>query len=472
MNEYLISQLPLIAAIFAVLIVAPSNASWRNVSTLVLSVAGVIGSLVLIFFLPVGGKFFGGAIAITVAGKVLAVATLFLVALALILTEGYLSKIHVPIPEWRLTVLFIAQGGVTLCLADDLATLFVAFELLSIPSYALVGFSRGDGRSNEAGIKYLVLGILGSAFLLLGIAFLYGASGQIALSGIREDLAAGLVASVRDSGIRAEMDFYRIALGAFLIAFFFKTAVAPFHAWLLDVYEGASYAAISVVGVVAKVAVFAALYRILHTAFEPLRDTWSSLLAIAAIVSFVMGGLQGVRQTGIKRILACSSVLNAGFILIAMTGESAQFTFYLIAYSLATLGAIALLINFGTKSSDVDSVDDLAGLGQSHPAAALSLTVLLMSSAGVPLTAGFVGKFGVLYSVFQIPESLVLVAAIIGVFASVPAFYFYFRLVRAMWFETGSSIAREPRLNYKVVGLFLAILLVATGIVPSLLAWQ
>ncbi|MCE9600387.1 MAG: NADH-quinone oxidoreductase subunit N [Spirochaetia bacterium] len=472
MNEYLISQLPLIVAIFAVLIIAPSEAAWRDLASLAFSVLGIAGTLVLMALLPVGGKFFGGAISVTLVGKTLAIVTLVLTGLALIMTEGYLKKIHVPIPEWRLTVLFISQGGATLCLADDLATLFVAFELLSIPSYALVGFSRGDGPSNEAGIKYLVLGILGSAFLLLGITFVYGGSGQIGLPGIREDLAAALVVSTRDSGVLAEMDFYRIALAAILIAFFFKTAVAPFHTWLLDVYQGASYAAISVIGVAAKVAVFAALYHVLHTAFEPLRDTWSSLLAIAAILSFVMGGLQGVRQTGVKRILACSAVLNSGFILLAMTGEASQFVFYLTAYAFATLGAIAWFVSFGTESADVDSIDDLGGIGQSQPVAAVGVTVLLMSSAGVPLTAGFVGKFGVLYSMFQIPESLPVIAAVVGVFASIPAFYFYFRLIRAIWFESGASINRQPRMNYRVVGIMLAVLLVAAGLVPGLLVWQ
>ena len=295
MNDYLLLLLPLCVTIFLVLILAPQEFKLRDAGSLVLSVVGVIATVVMVMLIP-EGKYFGGAILITAVGKALAYLVLGFAGLAFVSTAGYLEKVHVPECEWRLTVLFITLGAVNLCFAEDLITIFVAFELLSIPSYALVGFSRRDGRSNEAGMKYLILGILGSAFFLLGIVFLYGASGQIFLSSIRDSLAAAQASSFANpTGVR-EIDYYRLALGLLLAAMFFKLGVAPFHGWIFDIYKGSSYAALSIVGVAAKVAGFALTYRLLRGAFDPLRETWLTLIAVGAVVSFLFGGIQGVRR--------------------------------------------------------------------------------------------------------------------------------------------------------------------------------
>jgi len=469
MNEYLISQIPLIVGIFSLLVIAPISSRFKDLGSLLIALLALTGTLILTAMLPEKSRYFGGAVLITGTGKSLALLSLFFVITAIALTEGYLEKIHVPIPEWRLTVLFVTLGIINLCFAEDLATVFVSFELLSIPSYALVGFSRHDGRSNEAGIKYLILGILGSAFFLLGITFVYGASGQIFLSGIREDLAAALAMSGTDVRIQSEIDLYRIALGAFLIALFFKTAVAPFHGWLLDVYKGGSYAALSIVAVPAKIAGFGLIFRLLHGPFEPLRETWTTVLALAAVVCFLVGGLQGIRQDNVKRILACSSILNAGFILLSMLGDGKQFVYYLAVYSAATIGVIAVLMAYGTTGADVDEVEDIIGVARKHPVTAVGFTILLFSSAGVPMTAGFLAKLGVFYGMFQNPERLPIIAGITGALCSVMAFYYYFRLIRTVWFEPETTpTSRSLRTNYVGIATLLACLLLIGGLAPGL----
>lgn len=467
MNDYFILLVPLAASIFLVLILAPQEFRGRDAGSLILSVVGVIATIVMVGLIP-EGRYFGGAILVTAAGKMLAYLVLGFAALAFLSTAEYLHKIHVPACEWRLTVLFIALGAVNLCFAEDLITIFVAFELLSIPAYALVGFSRRDGRSNEAGMKYLILGILGSAFFLLGIVLLYGASGQIFLTSIKESLAAAQAsAHANPTGIR-EMDYYRLALGAFLASLFFKLGVAPFHGWLFDVYKGSSYAALSIVGVAAKLAGFALAYRILRGAFDPLRDTWMTLISLGAIASFLFGGLQGIRQDNVKRMLAASSVMSAGFVMLALGGDERQFVFYLFTYAAATLAMVAAFQALGTRAADIDSVHDLSGLGTQLPLVAGILTLAVVSQAGVPLTAGFLAKFGVLYSVFQSPELMPRIAASAGVIGSVLSFYFYFRIVRVLWFEPEfAGVPRETRIQYVLVAGSLSFALLFFGIFPS-----
>lgn len=467
MNDYFILLLPLSVSIFVVLILAPQEFKGRNLGSLILSVTGVAATIVMTGLIP-EGRYFGGAILVTAPGKMLAYLILGFTGLALVSTAGYLEKIHVPECEWRLTVLFITLGALNLCFAEDLITIFVAFELLSIPAYALVGFSRRDGRSNEAGMKYLILGILGSAFFLLGIVLLYGASGQIFLTSIKESLAAAQASAHADPGGIREMDYYRLALGAFLAALFFKLGVAPFHGWLFDIYKGSSYAALSIVGVAAKVAGFALTYRLLRGAFDPLRDTWMTLISLGAIASFLFGGIQGIRQDNVKRMLAASSVMSAGFVMLALGGDERQFVFYLFTYAAATMAMVAAFQALGTRGADIDSVQDLSGLGTQLPLVAGILTLAVVSQAGVPLTAGFLAKFGVLYSVFQSPELLPRIAASAGVIGSVLSFYFYFRIVRVLWFEPEfAGVPRETRIQYVLVAGTLAFALLFFGLLPS-----
>src|SRR5690606_10135614 len=308
-----------------------------------------------------------------------------------VLSQDYLDKARVSAVDWRLVVMAMALGMVNLCLAGDLATLFISYELVSIPSYVLAGFSHKDPRSNEAGMKYLLLGVFTSVLFLLGLSFIYGATGEIHLSAIHEKLALAVQA-----GSAADLTLAKVGLAFLLGAVFFKVAVAPFHNWLSDVYQGTNLASLAIISAPVKVAVFGMLGMLLWGAFEPLADLWKPVLLLGAAVSAAMGNLQAVVQTHLKRLIAYSAVVNAGFILIGIVVNSVPIVvFYLGTYGAMTLGTWAAFMAMGSRKADVDNLSDIAGMGKSNRWLALGMTVILLSYAGIPLTAGFAAKFGV-----------------------------------------------------------------------------
>jgi NADH-quinone oxidoreductase subunit N len=280
----------------------------------------------------------------------------------MLLSESYLDKVRVNGIDWRMVVLALALGMVNLCLANDLATLFIAYELVSIPSYVLAGFSHGDPRSNEAGLKYLMLGVFTSVLFLLGLSFIYGATGEIHLTAIHDKLV-----HLSEAGAAADLILAKVGLGFLMGAVLFKVAVAPFHNWLPDVYQGTNLASLAIISSPVKVAVFGMLGMLLWGVFEPLADLWKPVLLIAAAVSAVMGNLQAIAQTNLKRLVAYSAVVNAGFILLGILVNSVPIVvFYLGSYGIMTLGSWAALMGMGTKHADVDELADLNGMGKTH----------------------------------------------------------------------------------------------------------
>jgi len=476
MNPYLISQTPLIIGIFSLLIF---SAYWKNKQeqiSLVIAALSLVASTVLLFGLKPGETYFGGSIEASQKNIVLAAVVLVLTLLALLATGTYLEKVHAGSADWRLMALLSAMGGVNLSLAGDIATLFVSFELLSIPAYAIAGFSRRDPRSNESGLKYLLLGATSSAFLLLGIVFLFGATGEIHLARIMEKLDF-----TSDSPDRT---LAKIALALIISSLFFKAAVAPFHWWIMDVYHGASYAALSIIAIPVKIASFAFLERMLNGPFRSFATLWVPFVLIAALLSFAFGAMQGIRQTNIKRLLASSSVVNAGFIVLAVAFAGQQvFVLYLAVYGIMTFTAVVSFMAAGTKTQDVDIVEDLRGLGRTNPFTASVLTFSLFSLAGIPLTAGFMAKFGVLYEVFRRADmsgenslfplvsthSLIASAMVGAIFGTVLSFYFYFRLIRETWFITAlNSYIRERTWNLAIAAIIGCAAILILGVYPRL----
>jgi NADH-quinone oxidoreductase subunit N len=378
-------------------------------------------------------------------GKLVAYVCLGLTATGMLLSEAYLDKVRVNGIDWRMVVLALALGMVNLCLANDIATLFIAYELVSIPSYVLAGFSHGDPRSNEAGMKYLMLGVFTSVLFLLGLSFIYGATGEIHLTAIHEKLLR-----LVEAGATADLTLAKIGLGFLMGAVLFKVAVAPFHNWLPDVYQGTNLASLAIISSPVKVAVFGMLGMLLWGVFEPLADLWKPVLLIAAAVSAVMGNLQAIAQTNLKRLVAYSAVVNAGFILLGILVNSVSIVvFYLGSYGIMTLGSWAALMAMGSKHADVDELADLNGMGKTHRWLALGLTVILLSYAGIPLTSGFAAKFGVVLEVLK-PESalppMALWVVILSVCGGLVSFYFYFQIIRAMWLQPAAPESAERRL--------------------------
>ncbi len=443
MNPYLLSQLPLLLSFAALLVLGAFRLPSRERITNFISIAGIAGTAMLLWTqLEPGTSYFGEAIRITSVGRVIAYLGLALCLVGIILSEEYLEKIHVNGLEWRMVALAMALGVEHLALAGDLATLFVAFELVSIPAYVLAGFNHRDARANEAGMKYLVLGVFASALFLLGMAFLYGATGQIHLAAINESLARAVA-----EGRNADVTLAKISLALFLAALFFKTGVAPFHSWLPDVYLGTNYASLAFLGGPAKIAVFGLLGMLLWGPFQPLYETWKPALLIAAAACAIIGNLQAIAQTQVKRLLAYSAVVNAGFVLLALvSGGRDAILLYLAAYGFATMGAIAALMALGTVKSDIDTLDDLQGVGRSHPWLATLFTLVMFSYAGIPLTAGFAAKFGVALEFFRPGSqysSFAISVLVLSLTLSLISFYYYFRIVRALWMKPESGVETE-----------------------------
>ncbi len=471
---YLLTQAPILIAFGLLLLLASTHWKQQAVISHVITVAALALSAILTAWkLTPGQSYFGGAIHVTATGKALAYAGLALSLIAVILAESYLDKIRVHGVDFRLVVLAQALGLFHLPLAGDLATLFVAFELVSIPSYVLAGFNHHDARADEAGLKYLILGVFASSLFLLGLAFLYGATGAWMLPDIQNQMLR-LVIEHRGP----ELVLAKAGLAFLLAALLFKTGSAPAHIWLSDVYDGANLASLAFIAAPAKVAAFGLIALILWGPYAALHQTWQPYLMAAAIACAVFGNLQAVAQTRLKRLLAYSSVANAGFLLLSLMLDSIEpFLFYLVAYALTTLGLIASFMAFGTRHADIDTLADLQGLGRRYPVTAAAMTLMLFSLAGIPFTAGFAAKFGVVSEALKtgapIPPGLIPVLAA-SLFAGLISFFFYFKMIRALWLPAESGAVapgespRELNLNSQFVLGFCVVGVIGFGLLMRL----
>src|SRR5271165_6398579 len=322
----------------------------------------------------------------------------------------------------------LALGGMLVFpAADDLLTLFIALEVLSLPLYLLCGLARRRRLlSQEAALKYFLLGAFSSAFFLYGIALLYGYAGTLTLTGIGQVVAT--------HGGDQSMALTGVALLS--VGLLFKVGAVPFHSWVPDVYQGAPTPITGFMAAATKVAAFGALLRVVYVALPPLHDQWRPVLWAIAILTMVVGTITAVNQTDVKRMLAYSSIAHVGFILTgvisAIPAGIAATMFYLVAYSFSTVGAFAVVGLVRNVQGDEDAtVSHWAGLGQRYPAVGLLFSMFLLAFAGIPLTSGFVSKF----SVFQAAaKGGAVPLVIIGVIASAVAAYFYVRVIVMMFF--------------------------------------
>lgn len=458
MNMDLISQIPLIVGFVLLLLVASFRPTQKeNISNFISILSLGCCALFIWKYLPDNADYFGGAIHVTPIGKVLAVICLALTIGALFLSHHYLDKVQITGVDWRMVVLALGLGMVNLCFAGDLPTLFIAYELVSIPSYVLAGFSHKDPRSNEAGMKYLLLGVFSSVLFLLGLSFVYGATGEINLMAIHDKLSVAVFSggdSVNGMASSPDLVLAKIGLALLMGAIFFKVAIAPLHNWLPDVYQGTNLASLALISSPVKVAVFGMLGTLLWGTFAPLAETWKPILLVGAALSALMGNFQAIVQTNLKRLFAYSAVVNGGFILLAILVNSAPIViFYLGSYGVMTLGSWAALMAMGTQKADVDELVDLEGLGRSHKWLAAGLTVILLSYAGIPLTSGFAAKVGVVLEALrpeaQLPK-FTLAVIVLSVVSGLISFFFYFQIIRAMWIQKANDTIPMKALRHRM----------------------
>ena len=311
--------------------------------------------------------------------------------------------------------------------ANDLLMMFVALEVMSLPLYLLAGMARRRRLlSQEAALKYFVLGAFSSAFFLYGVAMLYGFSGSVSLVAIADTLSAK----------PSEASLVVIGMALLLVGLLFKVAAVPFHQWTPDVYQGAPTPITGFMAATVKIAAFGALLRVLYVGLGGMRWDWEPMLWIIAILTMLVGSIIAITQTDIKRMLAYSSIAQAGFILIGVLAVSpaglASSLFYLIAYAFTTIGAFAVISMVRDASGEATHLSKWAGLSKRSPLVAAIFSLFMLALAGIPLTSGFVGKFGVFTAAIASGATWLV---IVGVVASVIAAFFYVRVIVIMYFS-------------------------------------
>jgi NADH-quinone oxidoreductase subunit N len=348
-------------------------------------------------------------------------------AIAVLLSWEYVKRSRINQAEYYVLLLCATLGMILMAASNDLITVFLGLELMSLALYILVGFRRTRLESNEAALKYFLLGAFASGFLLYGIALIYGSTGSTNLTTIGGFLAG--------SPMIGNPLFVTGAL-MLLVGFLFKVSAVPFHMWTPDAYEGAPTSVTAFMSAGAKAAGFAALLRVMLHVLGGAQAQWAPLLGWVAAITMTVGNVTALLQTNLKRMLAYSSIAHAGYLLVAVVaggadGASAAL-FYLAVYALMNLGAFGILTLLGREREERVTISDLAGLGFRQPVLGLMMTVFMLSLGGIPPTAGFVGKvyvFGVALKAGLVP------LVIVGVLNSVVSVYYYLRVTVALYME-------------------------------------
>ncbi len=384
---------------------------------------------------------FGGMVALDKYALFFVVLFATVGLLTILLSDAYLAARGAARGEFYVLLLLIIAGMIGMATATDVITLFVSFELMSLPTYVLASYSRHDPLSREAGLKYYINGAFSSAVLLFGLAVLYAISGQTNYALI----ADGLGASVVDDGA-AIVAFALIAGG-----FGFKVAAVPFHQWAPDVYEGAPTPVTAFMSVAIKAAAFAGFLKLFAVAAMPASDVWTPILTLLSVVTMVVGNVLALPQRNLKRLLAYSSIAHAGYLLLGIIAVghsdsdygSGAVLVYLAAYVFMNLGAFGMLVYIRSRRAFGYSLDELRGLGRTMPVAAITLTLFMLSLTGIPPTAGFWGKFYLFSAVVDAGQTWLAVVAVL--MSTVSAFY-YLRVVWYCYFEAapGTDVTHHP----------------------------
>ena len=385
---------------------------------------------------------------------------IFIAAMTTLISIDYLRRENMNHAEYYALLLFATAGMLVMAGSNELMMIFIGLEILSIATYVMAGFRRTDLRSNESALKYFLLGSFASAFFLYGVALIFGAAGSTNLISIsaamtRPDIQLGLV---------------YLAAALILVALCFKVAVAPFHIWAPDVYEGAPTPITGFMSVGPKAAGFAVLFRIFVTAFPLIQDRWIDIVGVLAALTMILGNVIAVVQPNLKRMLAYSSIAHAGYIAVAFTANSnrggSAALFYTLAYAAMSLGAFAIVTMLGRSEDAKVKLTDYAGLGSKRPGLAALLSLFLLSLAGVPGTAGFAGKFFIFRSAV---ESNLTSLAIVGVLTTVVSFYYYLYVIVQMYMrepgEDFSDAHLTPALAFAL--LIAAAATLYLGILPG-----
>lgn len=433
-----------------------------------IGLVGAVGALIFSWDNPNPESFLGSFV-----GDNLSIVFRIIIALSTAVTIAmsvtYIENTGTSLSEFIAIMLTATLGGMFLCGASELVMIFVSLEMLSISSYLMTGYMKRDPRSNEAALKYLLIGAASSGIFLYGLSLLYGLSGG--LTKITE------IATVITLGKGLESLGLAIALVFVIAGIAFKISAVPFHQWTPDVYEGSPTPVVAFLSVGSKAAGFAIAIRLLATAFNPMDEQWQFIFTALAILSMVLGNVVALAQTSMKRMLAYSSIGQAGFVMIGLVADSqagySSMIFYLFIYLFMNLGAFTCIILFALRTGS-DKISDYAGLYQKDPLLTLGLSLCLLSLGGIPPLAGFFGKIYIFWAGWQDGRYGLVLTALI---TSVISIYYYIRVVKMMVVkepqEMSEIVKRYPIVRWNSVGMrpmqiSLVLLVIATSIIGIL----
>ena len=468
---------PLIVLSVGIVVVLLADLIWpdrsRFTSSRIASLV-VLAALIPVITLAADGTtrtIFGGAYVID--PYALAFDGFFLVVayISLLIATDYISDGDYYQGEFYFLLLTSVLGLVAMASARDLISIFVALETITIPTFILAGWRKHDGKSNEAAIKYFLIGVLSTAIMLYGMSLVFGESGTTLLEGIHRWI---------DSPQNTHTGLFAVGIFMTIVGFAFKVSAVPFHFWTPDTYEGAPTPVTSFLSVASKAGGFVALLTVIKFGFFPSQDSWEPILWVLAAASMIYGNLVALRQTNIVRMLAYSSIAQGGFILVPLAvsgdGQAATSAFqavliYILIYGAMNLGAFAVVIAVARRTHSAE-IETYAGLGLTSPGLAVTMTIFMFSLAGIPPFAGWFAKFVMFRSVLDAHTAPAVVLGVIAAVMSVVAFFYYARVVRKMWFDQpaeGTVKVEVPAALTVAIGITAA-LVVVIGVYPQFFA--
>jgi NADH-quinone oxidoreductase subunit N len=464
----------IVAAAGVIVMLYDSFVPRQRFVTMGISLFGLVVSAVILFSMwnsvdSLGG--WNGMIANDSLRMSFSFVFLFVTATTVLVSSVWVERENVPVGEYHALLLFATFGMMLMASGNDLVIIFLGLETLSIATYVMAGLRRGDLKSNESAMKYFVLGSFASAFLLYGMALVYGATGTTNVSQI--------AARIGDPNFPALL---MVGGAMMVVGFGFKAAVVPFHVWTPDVYEGAPTPITGFMAAGPKSAAFASFVRVFVLGFPfvagslaagYLHESWMTALSVMAILSMTLGNVAAIMQNNVKRMLAYSSIAHAGYALVGFLGAGAATTatqrdeaiaavaFYMLTYAVTNLGAFAIVTFLAQKNDRRTDFEDYNGIGFKAPVISFTLSLFMLSLLGLPLTAGFMGKVLVFRPALEAANPLLTVVVIAAVVNTAISAYYYLRLVVVMFFRERLTEWVEPKMP---AGLAAALLITVLGV--------
>jgi NADH-quinone oxidoreductase subunit N len=408
-----------------------------------------------------GGSFYNDMVRIDHFSVAFSALVLIIGLLIFVLSADYYKHEQKHISDYLAILIFTLCGALIMLSFANMTMLFLGIEILSISLYIMAGSKRFDTKSNEAGFKYFLMGAFASGFLLFGIALIYGVTNSFSLEKI------GMYVMNHDAHSISPL-FY-VGMMMMLVAMLFKVAAAPFHFWSPDVYEGSPALITAFMSTLVKIAAFGALYRLFATCFIGTLTYAESTLMIAAIASLAIGNFTALHQTNFKRLMAYSGISHAGYMLLGIIsmamGTASALFYYSAGYAFATIGAFAIAIPV-FHSMKSEGLDAFNGLGRKNPLLAALLTMSMLSLAGIPPFAGFLGKYYIFSKSIQVGNFYLTLTAIV---ASMIGAYYYLKVVLAMYTKEGNDTEIEVSPLYVMVAVFCVLMMLTIGLFPDVL---